>query len=205
MKTKKFFEEYIKNFLEQNSKINLISKNDEEFLWEKHIYDSISVEKFFDKYDILKTKQNETLKLLDIGTGGGFPSVPVALCYPQINVYALDSIRKKINSIENIKNELKINNLFTICDRAENLKEKFDLITCRAVAPLNKISKYALPLLKDNGFFIAYKSKKTDTEIKDAKDILKKHNAKIKDIIEYNLPLEESHVRNLIIISKSQS
>lgn len=197
MKDKTFFTDYIRAFLTQNSKVNLISKNDEKFLWEKHIFDSISIEKFFDKYG------NEFKTLLDIGTGGGFPAVPVALCYPEIEVYALDSIKKKINAIENIKSELCISNLHTICDRAENLNQKFDIITSRAVAPLKVIAGYAAPILERDGYFIAYKSRKSDEEINDAAEILKNLHLKISDIIEYDLPLDENFTRNLIILKKS--
>lgn len=197
MKEKKFFNEYIKTFLNQNTKLNLISKNDEKFLWEKHIFDSLSIEKFFEKYPF------NPKTLLDIGTGGGFPSVPIALAYPNIEVYGLDSIRKKINAIENIKTELNITNLHTICDRAENIKDKFDIITSRAVAPLKVITGYAMPLLNKNGYFIAYKSIRTEEEIKEAQSILKKFNSKVIDIIKYDLPLEENHTRNLIIIKRN--
>ncbi|HIT92390.1 MAG TPA: 16S rRNA (guanine(527)-N(7))-methyltransferase RsmG [Candidatus Stercorousia faecigallinarum] len=197
MKNKEFFTDYIKAFLNQNSKLNLISKNDEKFLWEKHIFDSLSIEKFFEKY------KPSGSKLLDIGTGGGFPSVPTALAYPDIEVFALDSIRKKINAIENIKAVLNIQNLHTICDRAENIKDKFDIITSRAVAPLKIIIGYAMPLLNKNGYFVAYKSIRTEEEIKEAKNILKKYNAEVTDIIKYDLPLEENHTRNLIIIKKN--
>ena len=196
MKSKEFFKDYIKVFLNQNSKLNLISKNDEKFLWEKHIFDSLSIEKFFEKYK----PHFRSSTLLDIGTGGGFPSVPAALAYPEIEVYAIDSIRKKINAIENIKYELNIKNLHTICDRAENLKQKFDIITSRAVASLKIITEYAMPLLKKDGYFIAYKSIRTEEEIKNAQNILKKYNAKVIDIIQYDLPLEENHTRNLIVI-----
>lgn len=196
MKEKEFFNEYIKTFLSQNSKINLISKNDEKYLWEKHIFDSLSIEKFFEKYPF-KAKN-----LLDIGTGGGFPSVPIALAYPNLEVYGLDSIRKKINAIENMKAELNIKNLHTICDRAENIKNKFDIITSRAVAPLKVITGYAMPLLNPNGYFIAYKSIRTEEEIKEAQPILKRFNSKVIDIIKYDLPLEENHTRNLIVIKK---
>lgn len=193
------FAKYIDVFLAQNAKLNLISKNDEKYLWEKHIFDSLAIEKFFEKY-IKELPDGVTL--LDIGTGGGFPSVPIALQYKNIEVFALDSIRKKINAIENIKSELDIKNLHTICDRAENVKNKFDIITSRAVAKLDKIAGYALPLLKNGGYFIAYKSVKTQEEINDAKNVLKKYKAEIVDIIEYNLPLEENFVRNLIVIKK---
>lgn len=198
MQTKENFKQYVKAFLIENSKVNLISKNDEKYLWEKHIFDSLAIEKFFTKYEI-----NSRQTLLDIGTGGGFPSVPIAIQYPTLEVFALDSIRKKINAIENIKTELQLKNLHTICDRAENIHQKFDIITSRAVASLDKITSLSLPLLKKDGYFIAYKSIKTDDEIKNAENILKKFKAKVVDIIQYDLPLEENHTRNLIIIKFS--
>ena len=187
------FEDYIKVFLEQNSKLNLISKNDEKFLWEKHIFDSLAISKVFEKFPKGKT-------MLDIGTGGGFPSVPAAIVYPEIEVFALDSIRKKINSIENMKAALKLQNLHTICERAENLDRKFDIITSRAVAPLKIISSYAAPLLEKSGYFIAFKSRRADEEIHEAQPVLKKFKLEIADIIEYELPLTENYIRNLIVI-----
>ena len=187
------FEDYIKVFLEQNSKLNLISKNDEKFLWEKHIFDSLAISKVFEKFPKGKTR-------LDIGTGGGFPSVPAAIVYPEIEVFALDSIRKKINAIENMKAALNLQNLHTICERAENLDRKFDIITSRAVAPLKIISSYAAPLLEKSGYFIAFKSRRADEEIHEAQPVLKKFKLEIADIIEYELPLTENYIRNLIVI-----
>lgn len=187
------FEDYKKVFLEQNSKLNLISKNDEKFLWEKHIFDSLAISKVFEKFPKGKT-------LLDIGTGGGFPSVPAAIVYPEIEVFALDSIRKKINAIENMKAALNLQNLHTICERAENLDKKFDIITSRAVAPLKIISSYAAPLLEKSGYFIAFKSRRADEEIHEAQPVLKKFKLEIADIIEYELPLTENYIRNLIVI-----
>lgn len=190
---KSFYEQYMSAFIAQNAKVNLISKNDEKFLWEKHIFDSLAVGKVFEKYGTPAT-------LLDIGTGGGFPAVPVALAYPEIEVYALDSIRKKINAIENIKAELDIKNLHTICERAEKITDKFDMVTSRAVAPLKVITEYAMPRLNKNGIFVAYKSVKTQEEINEASVVLKKYKAKVADIMEYKLPLDEKHTRNLIVI-----
>lgn len=190
---KSFYEQYMSAFIAQNAKVNLISKNDEKFLWEKHIFDSLAVGKVFEKYGTPST-------LLDIGTGGGFPAVPVALAYPEIEVYALDSIRKKINAIENIKAELDIKNLHTICERAEKITDKFDMVTSRAVAPLKVITEYAMPRLNKNGIFVAYKSVKTQEEINEASVVLKKYKAKVADIMEYKLPLDENHTRNLIVI-----
>ena len=195
---KPLFQKYIELFIEANSKINLISKNDEKFIWEKHIYDSLSFEKFLTKYDI-KDLKNKTL--LDIGTGGGFPSVPLAIKYPELSVTALDSIKKKLNVIQSIKEDLGINNLSILCDRAENIRGgKYDFITSRAVAALKILIPYALPLLKKGGYFVAYKSVKVDEEIQEAQNVLKKYQAEITDIIPYNLPLDENYTRNLVIL-----
>ena len=192
------FKEYIDIFLEENSKHNLISHNDETFLYEKHIYDSLAIKLFQNKYG-LEFCNN----LLDIGCGGGFPCVPIAIEYPNLKITGIDSIRKKINAVENIKNRLKLDNLNLICDRVENLKNiKFDMIVSRAVADLSKISQYALPLLKNGGYFIAYKSKKADDEITKAKEYLNKCQSKIIDIINYTLPTEEYYERKLICIKK---
>ena len=189
------FEKYAELFLERNSILNLISKNDEKFLFEKHIFDSLAINKFLGPL----RGPAETKTLLDIGTGGGFPSVPVSLLYDEIEVHALDSIKKKINAIEHIKQELNIKNLKPVCERAENIKEKFDYITTRAVAPVDTILRYAAPRLKENGYFIAYKSKRAMDELKDAQKTIKRMKLEVADVIEYTLPLDEVYERNLII------
>lgn len=191
------FTSFKQAFLEENSKHNLISKNDEKFLYEKHIYDSLGIKLFFEKYGF------PIGKVLDIGCGGGFPCVPVAIEFPQLNIVGIDSIRKKINSVGEIKNKLGLQNLELICDRVENIKgQKFDLIISRAVADMSKISSYAIPLLNKGGYFVAYKSKKALTELEVAKPILKKLRAEVADILEYTLPLDEVYERNLIVVKK---
>lgn len=187
------FSLYTKVFLEENAKLNLISKNDEKFLYAKHIYDSLAI-KLFDKLA-------DGISMLDIGCGGGFPCIPIAIEFPDIQILGVDSIRKKVNAVNNIIQALNLQNITAICDRVENINDrKFDIITSRAVADLAKIINYALPLLKKEGYFIAYKSKKALEEIKNAQPVLEKYNAKIIDIIEYTLPLPEVYERNLIII-----
>ena len=187
------FSDFKKVFLEQNSKLNLISKNDEKVLYEKHIYDSVAIK--------LTNRIKPGKTLLDIGCGGGFPSVPIAIEYPDVSVTGVDSIRKKINALNCIKEKLNINNFSALCERAENLKGlSFDIITSRAVAEMSVISEYALPLLKKDGVFVAYKSKKALKELESAKSVLSKYDAKVLDIIEYTLPLDEVYERNLIVI-----
>ena len=191
------FARYCSAFLEENSKHNLISKNDEKFLREKHIYDSLGIKLFFEKYKILPKE------ILDIGCGGGFPCVPIAIEYPEINIVGVDSTHKKINSVNTIKEKLGLKNLELICDRVENIKDKkFDLVVSRAVADMSKIAEYALPLVKKDGYFVAYKSKKVSDELETAKNVLKKYGGELVDIIEYRLPLDEFYERNLVCIKK---
>ena len=191
------FNLYTKAFLEENLKHNLISKNDEKFLWEKHIYDSLAIKLFFKKYEI------NNVKILDIGCGGGFPCVPIAIEFTDNEIVGIDSIRKKISSVQTIIDKLKLKNIKLISDRVENLKnQKYDIVISRAVASMAKISQYALPLVKKNGFFIAYKSKKALEELDDAKQIIKSLGGELADIIEYTLPLEEIYERNLVCIKK---
>lgn len=196
MQNTQTFNKYKELFLAKNSVLNLISKNDEKMLEEKHIFDSLSIKLFFDKYG------TDFKTLLDVGTGGGFPALPVAIEYPTLQVTGIDSINKKINAISDIAKDLNLNNFSTICDRVENIKDKkFDLITSRAVAKLDLIIKYALPLLNKKGYLIVYKSKLAEQEIQEATQTLKKYKAKVIDILEYKLPLEEIFERNLIIIT----
>ena len=191
------FTQYKDAFLEENSKHNLISKNDEKLLWEKHIYDSLSIKLFFEKYDIKKAE------ILDIGCGGGFPCLPMAIEFSDMKITGIDSIRKKIASVENIAQKLDLKNIELVADRVENIKiKKFDIIVSRAVADMSKISAYALPLLKKGGFFVAYKSKKALEELENAKSTIKNLGGELVDIIEYTLPLEEIYERNLVCIKK---
>ena len=195
MNNKKIFNRYKELFLEKNKVLNLISKNDEQFLEEKHIFDSLSIHLFFEKYG------SNFKTLLDIGTGGGFPALPIAMEYPEIEVTGIDSTTKKINAITDITNNLGLKNFKGIADRVENLKNlKFDLITSRAVAKLEQVAKYALPLMTKDSFLIVYKSKTVQEEIKDSEKILKKNKAKVIDVIEYKLPLKEIYERNLVVI-----
>lgn len=199
----KLFESFISLFKEYNEKVNLISKNDVNYLFEKHIFDSLSFNLFYTKY----IKKND-IKLLDIGTGGGFPALPISLKYKNINVTALDSINKKINFIKYTKETLNIQNINPVCSRVEDLplkmKNSYNVVTSRAMAELRVILEYAMPYVKVGGYFVAYKSIKTEEEITNAQNALKLLNSKVVDIIEYSLPIEEENKRYLIIIKKEK-
>ncbi len=186
-------------FLQYNKTINLISKNDEQYFFEKHIYDSLSINLF------IKDKQ-QIKKIMDIGTGGGFPAVPISICFPDIEITAVDSINKKINVIKTFAQELQLKNLTLTDSRAEdlpeNLKNSFDMVTSRAMAQLREILEYSIPFVKTGGYFIAYKSLKADEELINAQNALKVLNTKLIQKIEYEIPVEENPKRVLLIFKK---
>lgn len=195
------FINFRKIFLEYNAHTNLISKNDAELFYEKHIFDSLSLSLFFERYNMPKNA-----KILDIGTGGGLPSVPLAIAYPDFNIVAVDSIKKKIDFISMVKNELSLKNITPICARVEESqefkKESFDVVTTRALADLSSILEYGLPFLKKGGYFVAFKSKKIDEEIQNAQNAIKILGGKIIEKIPYSLPIAESFERYLLVIEK---
>ncbi len=202
-KQKKLFSSFSDLFTEYNSNINLISKNDVKFLFQKHIYDSLAFNLFYEKYS-----SKQLLNIMDIGTGGGFPAIPIALLYKNIDVTALDSINKKINFIKTVIDKLEIKNINPICSRVEELplsmKSSFDVIVSRAMADLRVILEYAIPYLKIGGYFIAYKSQKAEEEIYNAKNALLKLNSVVIDRLEYSLPLNEENKRVLLVIKKEK-
>lgn len=198
-KLKEEFLKYIEIFKNYNSHTNLISKNDINVLFEKHIYDSLAFNLFVQKYKMPES-------IMDIGTGGGFPSVPLSLVLKNAKILAVDSTAKKINFIKQVKNELKIANLITRVSRVEelphNLKENFDCVTTRALGALPLVLEYAIPYLKVGGYFVAYKSQDSEKELNLAKNVLKMLKTELVDIIEYKLPLEENFDRKLMIFKK---
>ena len=197
-------ENFMKYFLDYNQKVNLISSNDEKVLFEKHIFDSLAFNLFVQKYDL-----NPKSKIMDIGTGGGFPALPISILYKNFNVCAVDSINKKIAFIQNAKQDLNIQNIKPICSRIEelpeNMKNSFDVVTTRAMAELRMILEYAIPFVKQGGYFVAYKSIKAQEEIDNAKNALKILNTRLVDTIEYTLPIDEENKRVLLIFKKEKN
>lgn len=182
--------EWEKIFINYNSHTNLMSKNDVNVLFEKHVFDSLAILKW-DEFENFK-------KILDVGTGGGFPSVILAICFPDKKIIANDSRIKKINFIKEIKEKLNLENLEIEYDRVENLEPKnVDLIVSRAVGKMIDVFELSKKHLKKGGKFLIYKAKLLDEEIKNFN--LKYKNAKF-ETIPYKLPIEENFERNLIIL-----
>lgn len=177
-------------FVEYNSHTNLTSKKDIEVLFEKHVFDSLAILKW-DKFKTCK-------KILDVGTGGGFPSVILAVCFDDITIIANDSRIKKINFIKEIKEKLALDNLKIAYDRVENLNPlDVDLIVSRAVGKMVDVFELSKKHLKKDGCFAIYKAKLYEDEIEEFKKKYKK--AKF-EIIPYKLPLDENFSRNLVIL-----
>ena len=191
------FEKLLKEY---NSHTNLVSSNDMLLIWEKHIIDSIA----FCHY----LKNDFSGKILDIGSGGGFPAIPEAIILQQANIFALDSTSKKIKFLQSAAETLELKNFTAINDRAEDLshkktyRENFDVVSSRAVGNLAQISELALPFLKINGHFIAYKATKLEEELKLAQKTIINLGGEVEDIFEYNLKLNENFRRNLVLIKK---
>lgn len=124
-----------------NSKINVISRKDEDHLYEKHVLHSLSIAAVFNFKD--------GMNVLDLGTGGGFPGIPLAIFFPAVNFYLADSIGKKIKVVQAVADELELKNVTAHHTRAEDIKnKKFDTVVSRAVAPLGELWKWSKPLLK---------------------------------------------------------
>lgn len=202
----KLTQERLQNFEQlfkiYNSHTNLVSKNDEKVLFEKHIYDSLCLALFFKKFNI-----NTSAKILDVGTGGGFPSLPLAIVFPQLQIYPLDSIAKKIGFIEFVQKELRLDNIHAICKRAEELPHEkkgcFDVVTSRAVASLNTLLEYTVPFASLNGFVVAFKSKNVDEELQNAQNAISVLKCQTADHIKYSLPFIEEHKRELVVFRKT--
>lgn len=183
-------DKFIELFIEYNSHTNLMSKNDIDVIFEKHILDSISVV-LFDKF-------KDASVIVDVGCGGGFPSVILSVFFPDKKIYAVDSVSKKINFINLIKSELELYNLFPLLTRVEDYPPLgADIITNRAVGKIKDIWKYSKKHLNSGGYFISYKAKTADDEALDAMKCC--IELRDKKIIDYELPLKENHTRKLVI------
>lgn len=182
--------------IEYNKKFNLTAIKTEEEIYLKHFYDSLTLTQAVDL--------NQNLKLLDIGTGAGFPGLVLKIFYPDLEIILLDSNHKKIMFLETVIKELNLKKITCINLRAENLpkeyREYFDIVTSRAVSALPVLCELSIPYLKVDGLFIAMKGD-SEEEIKKSSKILEQLDSKIIDVKRFNLPIESSN-RSLVVIKK---
>ena len=179
-----------------NQKMNLTRIIEKEDVYLKHFYDSLTLSKVID------LKQD--LTLCDVGSGAGFPGIVLKICFPNLKITLLDSLQKRVNYLNEIIKELDLKNIEAIHTRAEDYakqnREKFDIVTARAVANLKILSELCIPMVKVNGLFIAMKAN-IEEEIENSTEILKKLDSKIEKIETFYLPIEQS-IRNIILIKK---
>lgn len=189
------FEIYFKFLVEYNNYVNLTAITEEEDVYIKHFYDSILVGKVFDLTNI-KT-------ICDVGSGAGFPSIPLKIVYPNLEVTIVDGLDKRITFLKQLVAKLGLENVNLVHGRAEEFakehRESFDVVTARAVARANILNELCIPLVKVGGHFISMKGKNAEEEINEGNS-LKLLNAKIIKQNEYYLPKEESK-RVLILIN----
>ena len=190
---------YMRLLQEWNEKINLTAIVEDEEVIKKHFIDSI---KAF-KRDEFKTAKT----LIDVGTGAGFPGLPIAIMRDDIKVTLLDSLNKRVSFLNTVINKLGLSNVTTIHSRAEDgarnikLRENFDIATSRAVANMSVLAEFCLPYVKTNGSFIALKGPSVDQEIKESMGAIKILGGELKDICEVNI--EDTELRhNLVVVKK---
>ncbi len=176
-------------------------------------YDEVVIKHFVDSLSIVKAMDPEALSgktLVDIGTGAGFPGIPIKIAFPGLKVTLLDSLNKRVGFLNTVIEELGLKDIEALHGRAEDyakkgqLRESFDVCVSRAVANLSTLSEYCLPYVKVGGYFIAYKSEKTSEEVDAAKNALNKLGGKLEKCEEFNLPGSDLF-RTMVVVSKEKA
>lgn len=193
------FLRYYELLIEWNEKINLTAITEYQDVMKKHFIDSISLVK--------ACNLKQEIRLIDVGTGAGFPGLALKIAFPNLEVTLLDSLNKRILFLEAVVRELGLSKVETVHGRAEDLarqkpfRETFDLCVSRAVAKLSTLSEYCLPFVKTGGQFISYKSEKISEEIENAEKAIRILGGRLERQVEFCLP-ESDIYRNLSVIKK---
>ncbi len=192
-------EKYSGLLVEWNGKMNLTSITDPDGISIKHFLDSIAPIFYFDI--------KENAKIIDVGTGAGFPGIPIKIIREDLDFTYLDSLNKRISFLKEVSAALEFNKTEFVHMRAEeagqsrDFRGRYDYAVSRAVAPLKILSEYAVPLLKTGGVFAAFKAFDIDEELNDARAMIGSLGGKINDIIEVKIPKSDL-VRRIVIIEK---
>ncbi len=193
------FEEYAALLIDWNKKLNLTAITEPRQIAIKHFLDSLSL---FSVYDV-----PQAAKVIDVGTGAGFPGVPLKIARPDIELTLLDSLQKRLFFLDALKDQLELKFELVHC-RAEDgarkdlFREKFDVAVSRAVAPLNVLLEYCLPFVKVGGVFVALKGSRAQEEINAAKNALQVLKGEVVKVKNFKLDEEE---RNIIVIRKTEA
>lgn len=193
------FMRYYEILIQWNSFMNLTGITEFEEVVQKHFVDSLALCKAVD------IRKSDTL--IDIGTGAGFPGIPLKIAYPHLKITLLDSLQKRIKFLDEVIAQLELKDIETIHGRAEDYakpfmkRETYDLCVSRAVANLSSLSEYCLPYVKIGGYFIPYKSGKADSELDESKKAIFLLGGKVEDEVKFMLP-DSDIFRSLIKIRK---
>lgn len=191
------FVQYMNLLLEWNQNINLTTITKEDDIELKHFADSLTITKYIE----------DNKKIIDIGTGAGFPGIPLKIYNESLNITLLDSLNKRISFLNNVIEQLELKKIEAVHGRAEDLarkkeyREKYDIAVSRAVANLSTLLEYAMPFIKVNGIFICMKGPNIEAELSNAKNALSKLGGKIDKIDSFKL-YNTDNLRNIIIIRK---
>lgn len=198
----KQFELYFELLVEWNEKMNLTAITAENDVYLKHFYDSISAAFYFDF--------TKPLSICDIGAGAGFPSLPIKICFPHLKISIVDSLQKRIHFLTHLTEKLGLADVSLYHDRAETFgknklyRESYDVVTARAVARLSVLSELCIPLVRENGHFIAMKAASAQDELEAGKKAVQILGGKVREIQSFELPIEQSE-RSIIIIEKKKA
>lgn len=203
-KQKQQFKLYFKMLIEVNEHVNLTRITEEDEVYLKHFYDSITP--LFTFGAVFK----DGATLCDVGAGAGFPSIPLKILKPGLKVTIVDSLQKRLNFLKDLISELGLTDVELVHGRAEDVgqnklyRERFDIVTARAVARMSVLSEYCLPLVKKDGYFVALKGPKAEDELDDGKKALEVLGGKLIKDEGLTLPTSEEE-RTLVLVQKVKS
>ena len=195
------FHKFYQLLIEWNKVMNLTGITEYEDVVEKHFVDSLSIIKAIDLSGIHT--------VIDVGTGAGFPGIPLKIAFPHLRVVLLDSLNKRIKFLDEVISQLGLTEICTIHGRAEEYarkeeyREQFDLCVSRAVANLSTLSEYCLPYIQVGGIFVPYKSGEIDDEVEQSKKAVRILGGNIKEVMKFELPGTDIH-RSFVLIHKEQ-